>query len=74
VVIQKRRKASAARHEISNKDRVPVAGPESAMDRARFMNNAALALDVPDQVPNGPGATREDFVRRARLLLHYRQN
>jgi hypothetical protein len=74
VEMQKRRKASASRHEISNKDRVPFAGPESAIDRARFMNNAALALDIPDQVPNGPGATREEFARHARLLLHYRQN
>jgi hypothetical protein len=84
---KKRRTASAERHEISRNVTDYVAGSESRLDRARFMNNAAVALDIPGAAPyddpgsatTGPGAPKEDWAsrpenrRHARLLLHYRQ-
>jgi hypothetical protein len=71
VAMQKRRETSARPHAMGKKERLPLAGPEPLNGQARSLNNVTGVLDVPDEVSNAPGATREEFVRRARLLLHY---
>jgi hypothetical protein len=81
-----RRTPSADRHEISRSVVNRVAGSESAVDRARFLSYAAVALDGPaapsteqhakEIVPHTQEEERQrraEDRRHARELLHYSQ-
>lgn len=86
---QKRRRASAERHEISRtKVSDQATGSESSSDRVHFLKLAAIALDGPDFTTyaehgadhdgtiwnDGQSDDRTENRRRARELLHYVQN
>lgn len=84
----KRRTASVKRHEVSRNVTGSGGGSESRLDRARFLRNAAVALDVPATAPYSEDASKkvtsrsaeEDWAqhpenkRHARALLHYAQD
>lgn len=82
---QKRKRASAERHEIS---RLQVTERSAdSDDRVRFLKVAAIALDGPDERPEAEQGADHDTLlgneqwnqlsetrRRACQLLHYAQN
>lgn len=65
---QKRRAASAARHEISRDVIDRGADFESSLDRARFLNNAAVALDGPGTEPCSEEGSN-DVISRSDAIL-----
>jgi len=77
--MRQRRTASVERHEISRDVPECFSGSESGLDRARFLENAAVALEGPRSKSSADAFSEEGFrvsenKRQARALFHYAQN